>query len=100
MFIIGNFLSAVASILDMALNLYMWVIIIRALVSWVNPDPYNPIVAFLYRVTDPVLSAVRRRLPQAMWSTGIDFSPLIVIFGIFFLRRFLVRSLIDLAGAL
>ena len=100
MFIIGHFLSATAHILDMALNLYMWVIIIRAVVSWVNPDPYNPIVAFLYRVTDPVLSVVRRRLPQAMWSTGIDFSPLIVIFVIIFFRMFVVESLRDLAGAL
>jgi len=100
MFLIGNFLLATARILDMALNLYMWIIIIRALLSWVNPDPYNPIVAFLHRITDPILSAVRRRLPQAMWNTGIDFSPLIVIFGIIFLRMFLVRSLMDLAHTL
>ena len=97
MFIVGNFLFAAARILDTALSLYMWVIIIRAVLSWVNPNPYNPIVAFLYRVTEPVLSAVRRKLPQSVWGTGIDFSPLVVIFGILFLRKFLVRSLIDLA---
>jgi len=100
MFIFGNLLRAVAQLLNMALNLYMWIIIIRAVISWVNPDPYNPIVSFLYRITEPVLSAVRRRLPRAMWSTGIDFSPLVVIFLIIFLRMFLVGSLIDLARGL
>lgn len=100
MFIVSNFLTAAARVLDAALNLYMWVIIIRALISWVSPNPYNPIVAFLYRITEPVLSAVRRKLPQSFWGAGIDLSPLIVILGIVFLRMFLVRSLIDLARGL
>ena len=100
MFILGNFLMASARVLDTALNLYMWVIIIRALISWVSPNPYNPVVAFLYRITEPVLSAVRRKLPQGSWGVGIDLSPLIVILGIVFLRMFLVRSLFDLARGL
>ena len=63
MFIAGNVLQAIATILDTILWLYMWVIVIRALISWVNPDPWNPIVQFFDRVTEPVLSQIRRRLP-------------------------------------
>ena len=69
MFIFGNLFQAVEFILDTVLTLYMWIIIISALLSWVNPDPYNPIVRFLYSVTDPVLRPVRRRIGLAM---GID----------------------------
>ena len=97
MFIIGNFLNAVAVILDYVLTIYMWLIIIRALISWVNPDPYNPIVQFLYRLTDPVLYKVRRLLPASFFSFGIDFSPIIVILIIYFLQIFLVASLKQLA---
>ncbi len=98
MFVIGNFLVAVASVLNMLLSAYMWIIVIRALISWVNPDPYNPIVQFLRSATDPLLYRVRRALPFSV--SGIDFSPLIVIAGIMFLQTFLVQSLIDLARAL
>jgi YggT family protein len=93
MFIPANFINALATILDVALNLYMWIIIIRALISWVNPDPYNPIVQFLYRITEPVLYPIRKRLPFGQ----IDFSPIIVILIILFLQYFLVASLKDLA---
>lgn len=96
MFIIGNFLNAVATILDYALTIYMWIIIIRALISWVNPDPYNQIVQLLYRLTDPVLYRVRRLIPFT-YSLGIDFSPVIVIFAIYFIQIFLVSSLKMLA---
>jgi len=95
MFVLGNLLDAVASILYLVLNLYMWIIIARAVISWVNPDPYNPIVRFLYSITDPVLLAIRRRLPLSFG--GIDFSPIVVILVIIFLQRFLVASLHDLA---
>ena len=71
----------------------MWIIIIRSLLSWVNPDPWNPIVRFLYQVTEPVLRPIRRRLPV----TGIDFSPVVVILAIYFLQRFLVRVLMEMA---
>ncbi len=95
MFIFGNLLSATALVLDIALNLYMWVIIIRALLSWVNPDPYNPIVQFLYSITEPVLHRVRQWVP--MGGIGMDFSPIIVILAIYFLREFLVKSIAMMA---
>jgi YggT family protein len=93
MFIIGNLFIAVGNVIDILLTIYMWVIIIAALVSWVNPDPYNPIVRFLYGVTDPVLRPIRRRVGVF---GGIDISPMIVILIILFLKYFLVKSLIDL----
>jgi len=98
MFVIGNFLAAVARILDIALNLYMWMIIARAVISWVNPDPFNPIVKFLSSITDPVLYAVRRRIP--LFFGGIDFSPILVILAIIFVQSFLVQSLLQLAQRL
>ncbi len=85
---------AIAKVLDTALSIYMWLIIIRALISWVNPDPYNPIVRFLVSVTEPVLYPIRKRIPLF---GGIDFSPLIAIFAIVFLQTFLVQSLIQIA---
>ena len=96
MFVFGNFLAGLAQVLDLALNLYFWIILARAVLSWVNPDPYNPIVRFLHRATEPVLSWVRRRLPTTFG--GIDLTPMVVILVIFFLRSFLVRSLMDVAA--
>ncbi|MEE8125360.1 MAG: YggT family protein [Nitrospirales bacterium] len=95
MFIAGNVLEGIATILDTILWIYMWVIIIRALISWVNPDPWNPIVQFLQRATDPVLYQIRRRL--GMGSMGFDFSPIIAILIIIFLQIAVVGSLKDLA---
>ena len=95
MFVAKNLIIAVAGILDFALTAYMWVIIIRAVLSWVNPDPYNPIVRAIASITDPVLSWLRRRFP--LMAGSIDFSPLVVIFAIYFLRSFLVKTLYDLA---
>ena len=95
MFIVGNLLAALASVIGLVLNLYMYIIIARAVISWVNPDPYNPIVRFLYSITDPVLLAIRRRLPLSFG--GMDFSPIVVILAIIFLQKFLVASLHDLA---
>jgi len=95
MFIAGNLLEGIATVLHTVLEIYMWVIIIRALVSWVNPDPYNPIVQFLQRVTDPVLYQIRKRL--GMGSMGFDFSPIIAILLIIFLQIAVVGSLKDLA---
>jgi YggT family protein len=96
-FILANLLWALAQLLGIVLQIYMWVIIARAIISWVSPDPYNPIVQFLYRITEPVLQPVRRALPLT-W--GIDFSPLVVILAIIFLDQFLVASLRDLAWRL
>ncbi len=95
MFVLGNFLEGLARVLDLALSLYMWLVIIRAVLSWVSPDPYNPIVRFLNRSTDPVLNWVRRRIPIVFG--GIDLSPMLVILAIVFLQSFLVRSLLQLA---
>jgi YggT family protein len=95
MFVISNLLLALAKILHLLLTFYMWIIIARAILSWVNPDPYNPIVRFLYNATEPVLYAIKRRVPVLFG--GIDFSPLIAILIIMFLDNFLVPSLTGLA---
>jgi YggT family protein len=94
MFVAGNALSAVATILDYVLWLYMWVIIARALISWVNPDPWNPIVQFLNRATEPVLAPIRRLVGLRV---GMDLSPIIAILIIWFLQEALVKSLKELA---
>ncbi len=91
MAIIGYFLIAIAEVFRVILNLYMWIIIIRALISWVNPDPYNQVVRVIYNLTDPVLNRIRRRLPVVYG--GMDFSPIIVLLVIVFLENFLVGSL-------
>jgi YggT family protein len=98
MFILANLLIALAQAVDYLLTAYMWIVIARAIVSWVNPDPYNPIVRFLYSVTDPVLYRIRRALP--VYAGGIDFSPIIVFVAIIVLQRFLVQSLYDLAQSI
>jgi YggT family protein len=95
MFVVNNFMSAIAQLLDFLLTAYMWIIIGRAIISWVNADPYNPVVRFLYEATEPVLSRIRRWLPISFGS--IDFSPMILILGIMFLQSFLVATLRQLA---
>ena len=97
MFIIGNFLIAIAQVINIALTLYLWTVIIRALISWVNPDPYNPIVTFLYRVTEPALRPIQKFIPMA---GGIDFSPVVLILVIYFVQFFLVTSLMQIGQAL
>ncbi len=96
MFVAGNFLSGVAYVLDTVLFVYMWIIIIRAVISWVNPDPWNPIVQILHRLTDPVLLTIRRRIPFAI-AGGMDLSPIIAILIIYFLQIAVVGSMKDLA---
>jgi YggT family protein len=98
MFALKNLLEALAYILNLGLTIYMWVIIARAILSWVNPDPYNPIVRFLYNITEPVLWWVRRRVPLVFG--GLDLSPLLILLAIVFLQRFLVSTLWDLAQRL
>jgi len=95
MFIVSNFLMALSKLLNLVLSVYIWVIIGRAILSWVNPDPYNPIVRFLNEVTEPVLSRIRRVLPVSFG--GIDLSPMILILAIIFLQSFLVPTLQRLA---
>ena len=97
MFVLANFLSAIASIIDFLLTALYWLILIRALLSWVNPDPFNPIVQFLNKATEPILEPIRKVLPAA-FRFGIDISPIIAFLGIMFLRSFLVRTILDIAA--
>lgn len=96
MFVAKNLIVAFARILDIVLTGYMWILIVRALLSWVSPDPYNPIVRALYSITEPLLSFLRRKFP--LMAGSIDFSPMIAILGILFLQHFLVRTLFDMAS--
>ena len=95
MFIARNFIVAIATVVDYVLLAYMWVFIIRAVLSWVSPDPYNPIVRTIYALTEPVLSPLRRKLP--LYAGSIDFSIAVAVLIIIFLQRFVVRSLFELA---
>lgn len=96
MFVVSNFLYALAVVIHYVLFFFMIIVIARAVLSWVSPDPYNPIVRFIHNVTEPVLYQVRRRIPAIFG--GIDFSPVIVILIIYFLQIFIVKSLKDLAA--
>ena len=96
MFVFGNLIEAIAVVVDYVLWAYVWILIARALISWVSPDPFNPVVRFLYRATEPVLRPIRRRLPPM----PMDFSPAIVILGIIFLQHFVVKTLYRLAYTL
>ena len=97
MYIAGNLISAIAKVTDMVLSFLLWVIIIRALISWVNPDPYNPIVQFLYRMTEPILQPIRRLMGRSMMNMGLDLSPMVAILAVYFLKYFLIPSLYQLA---
>ena len=94
MFMLGNFLMAVATLLNFVLGAYIWVVIARAVITWVNADPYNPIVRFLRQVTDPLLVKIRRVVPVM---GGLDLSPMILILIIIFLQSFLVPTLQQMA---
>ena len=98
MFVIGNLLAAVAKVLDIALTIFMWIVIARAILSWVSPDPYNPIVRFIHNVTEPVLYQIRRKIPLSFG--GIDFSPIIVLLAVIFMQQFVVQSLYEFAVSL
>ncbi len=98
MYVVNNFMMAIAQLLDFLLSAYLWVIIGRAVISWVNADPSNPIVRFLYEITEPLLSRIRRWMPVTMG--GIDFSPMILILVIMFLQSFLVPTLKQMARAM
>lgn len=89
----GNLIIALANILDIALTVYSFVIIASALLSWINPNPYNPIVRFIYRVTEPVLNPIRKLIPLRL---SVDISPLVVLLLIYFIQKFLVLSLLEL----
>ena len=99
MFIIANLLFALAKVIDITLTIFYWLILVRALISWVNPDPYNPIVQFLRKTTEPVLEPIRHFIPIS-YRIGIDLSPIIAFLILVFLKVFLVRTLIGIAGSL
>lgn len=98
MFVAGDFIISIAKIVGMLLNLYMWVVIIRAVLSWVHPDPYNPIVRFINGLVDPVTYRISRIIPARIGM--VDLSPIILIAIIWFLQEFLVRVLVDLGTRL
>jgi YggT family protein len=98
MFVFANFLIALAQVLDYALWAYLWIVFARVVISWINADPYNPIVRFIYNATEPVLERVREKLP--MVGSGFDLSPIVVWLAILFIRRFLIQSIYDLAYSL
>ena len=93
MFVMGNFLSALAYLVNIALTVMYWLIFIRAIISWVSPDPFNPVVVFLHRATEPILEPIRRLLPPMPF----DLSPIVAFFAIIFLKKFLVATLYDFA---
>lgn len=97
MFVLANLLEAIARVVDIGLTFLLILVFARAVISWVQADPYNPIVQFLYTTTEPILRPIRRRLPAM---TGIDISPLVVLMMAIFLQQFLVRSLVQLANTL
>lgn len=96
---LGNLTLALAKVLDLAISLYVIAIIIRAILSWFRPNPNSPGVQFLYRITDPVLERIRRILPLG-GGVGLDLSPIIAIFGLLFIKYFLVASLYDISASL
>ena len=98
MFILRHLVEALIPILDIIFTAAYWLIILRAIISWVNPDPYNPLVQFLYKATEPMLAPFRRIIPS--FTIGIDVSPIFAIIVVFFLQRFLIPTLYDVAAAI
>jgi len=86
-------LFALVQTLHSVINLYIWIIIIAALISFVRPDPYNPIVQVLHRLTEPVFTFIRQKMPFVVFS-GIDLSPLVVILGLQLIDNFMMRALL------
>ena len=86
-------LYALVQTLHTVINLYIWIIIISALLSFVRPDPYNPIVQILNRLTEPVLNFIRQKMPFVIFS-GIDLSPLVVILGLQLADNFMMRAML------
>ena len=98
MYVFGNIILGFAEVLDWVLVVSMWTIAIRALISWVNPDPYNPIVQILQRVTEPILRPLRKLAPP--YKIGIDISPIIAFLLIIFLRIAVVNTLLRIGRSM
>jgi YggT family protein len=96
--VLSTLIEAIAQLLHMVITIYIWVVIIAALITWVRPDPYNPIVQVLTRLTEPVYAFIRRYIPTVIG--GIDLAPIIIILGLQFLDLFVVKLLIQLAHGL
>ena len=94
MFVIGNLLAALAQLVEVLFQIYWLLIIVRVLISWVNPDPFNPIIQGLTRITDPVLEPLRRVIPPI---GPIDISPVVALLLLQGLKYFLVQTLLDLS---
>lgn len=95
MFVLGNFCQALAVVLGYLIEIFWWLVIIRALLSWVNPDPYNPIVQFIERTTEPILAPFRQLIPT--YKIGLDLSPLFALLFLYFLKIFIVQTLLGIA---
>src|SRR4030042_1172561 len=98
MYMFGYLIASLAKVIDIVLLLFMWIVIARAVLSWVNPDPFNPIVRFIHNITEPVLYPIRSRLPVGFG--GFDLSPIVVFLCVIFLRTFIVESLRRLSTSL
>lgn len=98
MIVFQTLFTAIAEILSMVINIYIWVVIISALITWVNPDPYNQIVQILRRLTEPVYAQIRRYIPTVIG--GIDLTPIVVILALKFIDLFLIKLIFSLAVGL
>ena len=98
MFILANFILAVANILDIALFLYMVIVIGRAVLTWIKHDPDHVVIKFVHSVTEPVLAGIKKKLPLVYG--GFDFSPLVVVLAIYFFQTFVIESLTQIAQGL
>ncbi len=96
--VLNTLIEALAQILSMVINIYIWVVIIAALITWVRPDPYNPIVQILYKLTEPVYVKIRKVIPTLLG--GIDIAPILVILTLKFIDLFVVKLLFGLANSL
>ena len=94
----STFIMAIATLLDQIVGLYIWVVIIAALITWVQPDPYNPVVQILKRLTEPVYSYLRRYIPTTF--SGIDLAPIILILLLQFIKLFFIQVLFQFANGI
>ena len=96
--ILSTLFTAIANILSIIVNVYTWIVIAAALISWVKPDPSSPVVQLLYKLTDPIYSFIRRYIKTEF--NGIDFAPLIVLLALQLIDQFLIRLLFVFAASL
>ena len=96
--LLGVLVMQVAKLLHILLGAYTWVVIISSVLSWIRPDPYHPIVRFLSQITEPVYRAIRKRLPQSLWSTGVDFSPMILLLSILVVDTVLIPIIFQIGS--